>query len=133
MTPVHCRTKHDPPHSYGDCVRACIASMLDMKPEDVPHFWDNDATTVDAMEAMRQWLAPLGLAPYIVSYPPVPVRELLAAVGSDNPTSRYLLFGTTGDGGGHCVVARGGEIEWNPAWAGGQIVTPMAVIVLGRL
>ncbi len=33
------RVPHNPPHSYGDCFRACIASILEM---DVPHFLDGN-------------------------------------------------------------------------------------------
>ena len=33
MIPIPMRVPHNPPHSYGDCFRACIASILEM---DVP-------------------------------------------------------------------------------------------------
>lgn len=55
MTPHDQLVLHDPddPHRMGDCLRAAVASLLDLDPADVPHFvqegyhagdTDNDGT-----------------------------------------------------------------------------------------
>jgi hypothetical protein len=43
MTPVDQLVMHDPDNGrFGDCMRACIASLLDLPAEEVPHFlFDN--------------------------------------------------------------------------------------------
>ena len=56
MTPTHCITKHNPPHSYGDCLRACVATILDFDALDVPNFADAgvDADAQVAIELALQ-------------------------------------------------------------------------------
>ena len=39
MRPVPMRVKHNPPHTYGDCHRACMESILEVE---VPHFLSDD-------------------------------------------------------------------------------------------
>lgn len=38
MIPVDMRIKHDPPNNMGDCFKCCVASILELPYEDVPHF-----------------------------------------------------------------------------------------------
>lgn len=137
MTPVHCRVRHNPPEAYGDCLRACIASVLDMEPEQVPHFMDGNPDAGAMMAQLIQWLGERGLAPFTVMLPGEPLDAILEHMGSLNPASTYLLFGGTGDGD-HVVVCQGGRIVWNPAWYGGHLVQPASgdiwqVMVLGRV
>lgn len=43
MKPINQSILHDPEHGKnGDCWRACIASVLELPIEDVPHFGDMD-------------------------------------------------------------------------------------------
>lgn len=37
MIPKFMTVEHDPPNSYGDCFRCCVASILEVEPTDVPH------------------------------------------------------------------------------------------------
>lgn len=37
MKPVYMTVTHDPPNSYGDCFRCCVASILEVNVEEVPH------------------------------------------------------------------------------------------------
>lgn len=137
MTPVRCRVKHDPPNSYGDCVRACVATILDLDAEDVPHFYHDNPTGEVGMERMREWLRERGLAPFVTGYPPDPLAEVLGYMNTVNPHVPYMLFGGTGDGD-HVVVCIGGKIVHNPAWYGCSIIEPPSighwqVVVLVRL
>lgn len=38
MKPVNQISPHDPPNSWGDCTRACVASIFELAAENVPHF-----------------------------------------------------------------------------------------------
>lgn len=138
MTPTHCRVKHDPANgTYGDCLRACVATILDRPPETVPHFADAGVGSEEAYQAMRDWMGPQGLAPFIIAYPgDIERADLLEMMRLLNPASAYILFGNTGSGD-HCVVCVGGQIVHNPAWYGGTITGPLSngtwqVLVVGR-
>lgn len=68
MTPVSQLIQHeqsgDIVQSWGDCFRASLASLLDMRPEDVPHFCDGPPPT-DGPDLWHQqvnsWLAQFDL------------------------------------------------------------------------
>jgi hypothetical protein len=139
MTPTHCITKHNPPHTYGDCMRACVATILDMPTADLPNFADGGVDADSAFAEMRRWLLLIGLAPFITAYPGEhSMADLLEMQGALNPSSIYVLFGSTNSGGDHCVVCEGGSIVHNPAWYGCDLIGPMSngtwqLLVLGRV
>ena len=135
MTPVQCRVSHDPSRDqYGDCLRACIATVLDLDADEVPHFADMGRSSDAAFKLMRSWAWQQGLAPFLVAYGDDP-REVFTDL---NPDSVYVLFGGTSDGTDHCVVCRGGKVVHNPAWYGSSLVGPTSqgywqVLVMGRV
>lgn len=126
MTPVTCRVSHKPPEQYGDCLRACIASIMDRDAETVPNFADGGVDAITAWQLVRSWLAPQGLSVFITNYPPEPLDDLLAMMQESNPDCHYILFGNTAEGMAHCVVGKGGKIVHNPAWVGCSIVGPLS-------
>lgn len=115
MTPTLCKVRHDPPHTYGDCVRACVATILNR--DDVPHFCHDDPTAEVMFDRLREYLKPLGLAPWVVQYGPDPIELLLDTLNQLNPDAPFILFGNTGTGD-HAVVCQGGRVVHNPAWGG---------------
>lgn len=139
MIPVNCRVKHDPDAgTYGDCIRACIASVLELDAEAVPHFAHDNPDENELWSRIRAWLRLSQLSPFIIQYPPMPLAELLIVMGQINPDAHYLLFGGTASGNDHVVVCHGGELAHNPAWYGGSIVAPTSldmwqVVVLTRI
>lgn len=139
MTPTFCQIRHDPPNDqWGDCLRACIATVLDLPHDDVPHFADHGRNSDAAFKLMRTWAKQRGLAPYLAAYPATSLSELLDMQRTLNPDSVYVLFGGTSDGTDHCVVCRGGEVVHNPAWYGSSLVGPTSagwwqVLVMGRV
>jgi hypothetical protein len=138
MTPAICRVKHNPPETYGDCVRACVATILDLDTDAVPHFYHDNPTGEVGMQRMREWLAGRGLAPCAIGFPPDPLSEILDHMGQYNPNVPYLLYGSTSDGGDHVVVGQGGKIVHNPSWYGCHVVGPSSaghwqIVVLCRL
>lgn len=125
MIPAMCRVKHDPENNqYGDCVRACIATVLEIDTEAVPHFAHDDPDGIILAERVREYLAPSHTI-YAVAYPGETAKdELLAYIGEQNPGATYMLIGGTADGGEHMVVCRGDHVAHNPAWYGCSLTRP---------
>lgn len=142
MTPVFCRVKHDPENgSYGDCLRACVASLLDREdnPESVPHFAHDGAVADIVNERMREYLATFGLAPWWSHYDPDLSREaLLEVLSQSGPGCHFMLFGRTENDGDHVVICRDGQVVHDPAWYRAPLVKggrhgAWSVVVLARL
>ena len=123
--------KHNPENGIiGDCHRTAIACILNLQPEDVPHFmgefWLEDVAngTCKANKAFDDWLESKNLlianTPYECS-----LEVLLECQSVQNPKAIYILGGTSKNGTNHSVVAKGGEIIWDPAIDSSDIVGPM--------
>lgn len=124
MTPHQCRVPHRPEEGkYGDCLRACVASVFDYEPEEVPHFARDGAAAEVVWQRLQDWLYEQELTAFTVQYPPEPLDDLLDMMGTVNPAAVYLLTGGTGEGD-HVVVCRGGKIIHNPAWVGCSLIQP---------
>ena len=126
MTPVVCRVKHEPEAGkYGDCVRACIASIMDLHGEQVPHFYHDKPDGLTGSTRIREWLAPLGYQPFVTHYPPDLTRDdILNVQGEVNPDAYYILFGAHEHGGDHVVVCKGGKIVHDPSWYHAALIGP---------
>ena len=125
----HCQVKHDPENgTFGDCLRACIASILDIDDvHDVPHFFSDGCKAHVGYERLRSWLAVRNLAPFYVAFPAeCTLSEVLNIVGGDiNQGIRYLLFGRVSENSeNHVVVCCGNDIEHDPAWAPERFTLP---------
>ena len=99
MKPVYMEHAHDPPRSWGDCLRASVASLLGVGRDQVPHFLDKGV--VEWWPAFATWMAERGL--YVNEQP----ADLVT------PPGYYLAFGRTG-GEGHCVVGKAGKVAFDP-------------------
>ena len=62
MKPIYMQERHDPGNGkFGDCFRACIASILEQDIEYVPHVMaDMKKDYHDCIDEMRLWLATQG-------------------------------------------------------------------------
>ena len=119
--------KHDPENGvFGDCFRTAIACLLDLKPEQVPHpYQDGEVATLTALEMMDKWLAETHDLK-LVEIPfeqPLPQVQLWARQ-SLGPL-HYLLIGKSSNGTGHTVVCQHGEIVCDPALDNSGIVGRM--------
>ena len=59
MKPQDMTELHNPPSSIGDCMRACVASILEVESATLPHFgrWVDEGASVDEMhQRMREYL-----------------------------------------------------------------------------
>ena len=126
MIPAQCMVNHNPPFSYGDCVRACVASLLELPTEEVRHFFKDGCDGATGQARMSEWLLERSYAPFFVHTDGAQsLAEVLQYMAVNNPNVFYMLFGST-ESGGHVVIGRGGEIVHNPAWTGGQLVGPQS-------
>lgn len=129
MNPRVCTVKDSPPHSYGDCIRACIASILDR--DDVPHVFDG-RPPLDAWKDLRAWLTTQNKIIAVF-----PVDDHAGFMRENNPGVPYiLLHGTLR--GDHAVICRDGEIIHDPAWyrcgvAGPHSLGFYIIAILGNL
>lgn len=132
MTPTPCLVKHDPANGkYGDCLRACIATILDLESETIPNFAEQPHDTW--LSRLRTWLETQGLAPIMF----VTDNDPRSTMQEMNPTAPYILFAGTAEGD-HCVVCIGDKVEWNPSWYPTPIIGPLSnglwqILVLGRV
>lgn len=118
MIPHKSLVKHDPENGkYGDCVRVCLASILDVeKCEDVPHFYEDGSSDHDVVQdRIDDWMKGRGL--WLCEIPvkaesPVAALEWIHSIVGDQ---HYILAGNSRLGAGHFVVCRGAKIVNDPS------------------
>lgn len=118
--------KHDPPNTYGDCLRTSVACILDIdRVEHVPHFYEDGCDGETGIQRLRDWARSIGFSPWFNSFSGEHSRkEVLEFVAAQNPDVNYLLFGCTDSGGDHVVICRNDVVIHNVAWYGSHIVAP---------
>ena len=108
MTPVDQQFMHDPTGGvFGDCQRACVASLLDLPAAAVPHFlFDGTKDIAEFNRRINAFLAPLGL------------MHLETArfdfQGQFRSDCFHLIYGESNRGFCHAVVGFNGEIVHDP-------------------
>lgn len=116
---------------YGDCHRTCIAMILDLDRDEVPHFMSDcppglppdDPRSQAAEQAERDWLLARGLVPVYVPYTgDLALTTLLDQLKIVARGTAVILGCTSGRGGNHSVVVYDGLV-YNPNE--GIIVGPM--------
>lgn len=113
MTPQKQLVKHNPPESYGDCMRACYAILLDKKVEEVPHFLERGIITEGLNEKqIKSWLYKQGYyqATFLFA---CEVSQLLDNMEYYNPNVFYIL-GCASVTADHSVVCKGGNVVCDP-------------------
>jgi hypothetical protein len=129
VTPVPCISE---PGQFGDCWRACIASILDLCTSDVPHFMalaieqgGGEFKTEDdvAYRLAREWLREQGLGIFRTWVSGRwSLSKLLEDFSAFNPGAPWILNGAAlvihqGEEG-HAVVAMDGRIAHDPSHCG---------------
>jgi hypothetical protein len=126
MTPVDSLFKeHDPANGvFGDCLRACIASMMDLPAADVPHFYadgDKMRPQHEAWAELRRFLYEHGCAfvelPFDARARGLEPDEFVERIGETYFLDvHWLLLGKSRRGFGHNVVCKGGRIVHDPTY-----------------
>lgn len=113
MISVDMTTKHEPPDSIGDCFPCCIASILELPRDDVPHVYEGegwlDKTGKVGMKRLQEWLGLHGL--YFMEF-----GVTVEALPSWEPfiDCHYVLSGLSPRGHRHATVGFGGKIVHDP-------------------
>ena len=111
MIPVDQQYKHQPSKGiYGDCYRACIASILEKPIEDVPHFLIDDPAQEIYEERIQKFFNESNIARICIPYITNPILHMKNV----NPGIYYILSGTTSDNIGHSVVCIDDKIVHDP-------------------
>ncbi len=126
MTPQNMLTLHDPDNGqYGDCFRACIASLMDMPAESVPHVLENYGAEEDAdfIGRMNDWLRPHGFL--FLEFPTACDEDNLSRVSRGYFYDlHYVLLGTSPRGCNHNAIYKAGDLVHDPHPDGGGIIGP---------
>lgn len=120
MRKIFCKVKHNPPHTYGDCIRACLESITGI--DGIPHTHEYGKSGVSAWDDIRAFLKTKGRTVTLFSTQIDP-REYMK---SENPDIPYLLLGQNRRDD-HCVVCRNDEIIHDPSWVSSDMVGPHSV------
>jgi hypothetical protein len=124
-------TKHNPPESYGDCMRTCVACLLDRDPESVPNWFDPQSRykppageTFEPWRDMEEWLSDAG---YLLLKVDVAgeLSHVLLYMEQQNPSVLFILAGD-----GHAVIACGGKILHDPSWLSLGVKEPSHMLFL---
>jgi hypothetical protein len=113
MKPVDMTTVHNPPESIGDCFRCCIASILELPADQVPHVYEGegwfDETGRVGMKRLRDWLATIGFYYFEFELPADKVDEWV-----DGFDCHYIISGMGARGVRHVCVGFSGKIVHDP-------------------
>ncbi len=107
MIPITQTILHDPEtNAIGDCFRCCIASLLELNAEKVPHFVElfPESWWIET----NKWLWMKGF--FLQNYPIVAIDEDYPFLISDF----HLISGKSPRGLGHTCVGKEGKIVHDP-------------------
>ena len=114
--------------AWGNCLSACVASILEIPLDEVPLFHDPTSPVyVPQVIKLDAWLRPVGLCAveYSLADP-----ALLAQLPKD---LFYILGGMSPRQRGHVVVACGDNIVHDPHPSRAGLVSADCFTVIGRL
>lgn len=124
MIPFICQIGHKPEDgTYGDCTRACFASILELEPPSVPHFYHDGPTDEIGHARIDEFLASRKLTRYIIDAVGQTLEEALAQTADLH--GHYILAGRTASGVAHMVVCKAGAVVHDPNWIKTPLVAPL--------
>ena len=106
---------------YGDCLRTCLACILDKPLDDIPNFMEGIKrgglnSTMQVLDKNREWLSKENKTLFFFIIPVQTQDAALSYIGHFNSTNRWILNGGTKDKGiNHSVCCYGNKIEHDPA------------------
>lgn len=113
MIPFNQLINNDPENGqYGDCYRTCIASILEIEPEKVPHFYQTGEP--GSLEKVRDWLYKYDCYLIDVAFRNNNIIELLRMLNSSYRNIYCIISGQSDRGYDHACVLYNGEIIHDP-------------------
>jgi hypothetical protein len=134
VTPYRQLFEHNPPHSYGDCFRTALGCLLDLPPEQVPHFaqdtgeCDRDVTD----DRANEWLAKRGLFLFELHFT-YELPDLLEWMQRLHPDVYYLMTGKSKRDFCHISVYCGDQLACDPHGDDGIVGPIDGVLSVGVL
>ena len=110
----NCKVIHNPPHSYGDCIRACLASLAD--DDDTPHLFGTHSSN-EAWNAVQRYLKSKGKN--LILFPIEADKNPFDFMLENNQEVPYMLLARTLTGD-HAVLCINDEILRDPSVKGPQ-------------
>jgi hypothetical protein len=124
VTPVKQRNKHRPKEGvWGDCHRACIASLLDLPLDDVPHFGDGGPAGEEFNDRVNHFLRSRNLAQGSAAFAGS-LESVLEMMKFINPGIYYILGGRSRTNVDHSVIAFENQIVHDPSLNNSGIIAP---------
>ena len=122
------RIKHDPENGlWGDCFPTSLACILDLEPDEVPHFYAgfpdeaSDEEYYQKEDEIEDWLDVQGYQRIIIYFSgEVTLDDILHGFGAKNPDLLYLVTGNTQIDVNHIVICWGEEEIHN---VGNSVIT----------
>lgn len=116
--------RHDPANGeWGDCHRTCVAMLLGLPRDDVPHWAAEAKDDTDLFWALQEdWLRARGLA--MASFVANDLDALLSHMDAHAAGVPYILGGRSALGVHHSVVGLGGRVVADPSLDDTGIVGP---------
>lgn len=124
MTPHFQLFSHYPENGeFGDCDRTCIASLLDLPLEEVPH-WGVHYNDPDKFnEEKDKFLSSQGLKEVNILFG-CTKEEVLGTMKNVNSGIYHILTGESESGVNHAVICLNGEIVHDPSQDSAGIIGP---------
>lgn len=98
---------------FGNCHQACVASLLELPLDEVPHFYyDNDG--IAGERRVAEFLDGLGLAQASIPFHTDDLNALLVQMETWAPGIEYILGGMSPRGHNHSVVCCGERLIHDP-------------------
>lgn len=125
MKPYKQLFRHQPEQGIiGDCWRTAIGCLLNLPPDQVPHFGDGCFDdSVEFHKRTNTWLRSKGYSIVETAFD-CPIEYVFAHLATNNPDRYCLLSGTSRSGFNHTVIACNDQIVWDPSLTDAGIVGP---------
>jgi hypothetical protein len=109
---------------FGDCHRACYASILEVPIEEIPHFFDQDRSWEESQPLFREVWDRFKIRELQIIFPEGDLDLIMQTLENLNPGVPYILGGRSRSGVNHSVVCVGGEIFCDPSLNDSGIIGP---------
>jgi len=110
---------------YGDCWRTCIAMLLGLDRDGVPHFLHDNCEAEEFKRRTAQFLSKRGLQELNMVWPgDTALGDVLMTIENLNPSVPFILAGKSATGCNHAVVCQYGKIVADPSLTDAGIVGP---------
>lgn len=120
MIPQNSTIQHDPENGKrGDCDRACVASIMELSIDQVPHFYDYDPSEGGdtGHENKRRWLREtFGLKWIDLPFEAPSLEVMLESLATFAPGCHVTLTAKSKRDVGHTVIVLDGKIVHDPTY-----------------